>query len=126
YDATDYEQLLARFAADERALTWRERLRQALKDLAAGAQQLPAWVLERLGGAAEAAVEVALDQAAGVGRVLFDPALEVVTGGGVRFTPGVTVRTRGPAGNEVTGVVQSDNLPRAWVTVNTRAGTVRV
>src|SRR5262249_37693633 len=91
-------------AREERALWWRDRLWQALGDLAARAGEFPeavAAALRRLGEAAqaraEAAVEVTLDAARGVGRVLFEPARECVAGG-LRVAPPRPARGRGRGG----------------------------
>jgi len=68
-------------ARQQRAFWWQERLRQALAELAARSAEFPnsiAALVRQLGGVsdlyAEAAVEVTLDAASQLGRVVFEPA----------------------------------------------------
>jgi hypothetical protein len=107
----------------------------ALAGLAGRAQELPAAVaatMQRLAAAAEAraeaAVEVTLDAAQRLGRVLFEPAQEC-GGAGVQFAHPGAVRTRGAGGSqarEQVGIVVTPALPSARVAVDPQAQTVTV
>jgi hypothetical protein len=121
-------------AGQARALWWRRRLAAALTGLAARAQELPATIaatVRRLAAAAEsraeAAVEVTLDAAQRVGRVLFEPARECV-GAEVRFARPGGVRTRGGGSpsSESVGILVTPALPGARVAANAAARTVTV
>jgi hypothetical protein len=77
---------------------------------------------------AEAAVEVTLDPARQLGRVLFEPARECA-GAGVQFAQSAAVRTRGSRGSqpgERVGIVVTPALPSARVAVDPRARAVTV
>jgi serine/threonine-protein kinase len=101
-------------AREERAHWWRKRLGEALRELA------------RLGKAeqvqAEAAVEVTLDAARGVGKVSFDPARGCVGAADVRFQQGA----KGEGSDESVGLLQAPTIPGAKVVVDAAVQNVTV
>jgi len=118
---------------DLEALAKEERWRERLEALAERAGEFPAAVaaaLRRLGEAAEAVVEVSLDRAQQVGRVLFDQALGGLAAGPVSFAHAAATRAKGGQGlgqDESVGIVVTPGLmPGVRVEADAATGTVTV
>jgi hypothetical protein len=125
-------------AREEEALWWRERLRQALAQLAARGGALATSLAARLRqlpaaaeAQAEAALEVTLDAAHGIGRILFEPAhacLRPQAAMQFRHAPAALRSTLGlgEGHEESVGIFIASAIPGARVIADARHQTLLV
>lgn len=116
-------------ALEEEALWWRERLRQALSELATRSREFAEPLAKRLGelaataeSQAEAALEVSLDAIAQVGQVMFEPARACLRPGSDLQFAHASVGVRSSLGmsedqQESVGIFISSTIPGARVMV---------